>query len=181
MSRCQGVMFYLKENNLRYWSGGVRLSLSLLFPLFFTFSARMRSSDQTHVKIIFCFFPSLSLSLYIYVIYMIIYLKNVQMMYCHALLISLKQMYIISFSLPSLLPFFSLSLHTILSWSKWILSSFIQVSHKCHSIISFFPSFHTKEKRASERGRTTEKAYFFLLPYRKQCESGSFWLKVKVV
>ena len=69
VSRCQGVMFYLKENNLRYWSGGVRLSLSLLFPLFFTFSARMRSSDQTHVKIIFCFFPSLSRYIYICYIY----------------------------------------------------------------------------------------------------------------
>ncbi len=51
VSRCQGVMFYLKENNLRYWSVGVCL-------LFFTFSARMHSSDQTHVKIIFCFYIS---------------------------------------------------------------------------------------------------------------------------
>ena len=152
MSRCQGVMFYLKENNLRYWSGGVRLSLSLLFPLFFTFSARMRSSDQTHVKIIFCFFPSLSLSLYIYVIYMIIYLKNVQMMYCHALLISLKQMYIISFSLPSLLPFFSLSPYNIILVKMdfiIIYSSLAQMS-LYHFLFSFFSYKREASKRARE-------------------------------
>lgn len=48
VSRCQGVMFYLKENNLRYWSGGVCMSRSL--PVV---CARTRSSDQTHVNIIF--------------------------------------------------------------------------------------------------------------------------------
>jgi hypothetical protein len=130
VSRCQGVMFYLKENNLRYWSVGVCL-------LFFTSSARMHSSDQTHVNIIFLF------------LYITVYLKNVQMMYCHALLISLKQMYIyhfLSFSL-TFIQYFIGKMDFII-----IYSSLAQMS-LYHFLFSF-----------SKRGKKTEKAYFFLLP-----------------
>jgi len=86
----------------------------------------MRSSDQTHVNIIFLF------------LYIIIYLKNVQMMYCHALLISLKQMYIFLF-----LTLLSLSFNIILVKMDFIIiySSLAQMS-LYHFLFSF-----TKEKK----------------------------------
>jgi hypothetical protein len=124
VSRCQGVMFYLKENNLRYWSVGVCL-------LFFTFSARMHSSDQTHVNIIFLF---LYISLFIWRMFKWCIVMR------YWFLLNRCIYFIFSLSL-------SLSFNILLV--KWILSSFILVSHKCHSIISF--SLFLKEEKKPRR------------------------------
>ena len=105
VSRCQRVMFYLKENNLRYWSGGVCLT-------FFTSRLSERAFKWSNT----CQHNSILSFLLLYISTDIVAeecFKWCIVMHCWFLFILLAR-----------------------KKSLRLLSSFILVSHKCHSIIS---------------------------------------------